>query len=87
METYNFDDKYTTKRVAQLQDMDKQDLINLMAKYELELLDYADRLLSEEPISMDAGTGCGTVQLLGQSVTELVSQLDKDKEYKGIYSI
>lgn len=76
---------YHDMRVPQLQSLDKDTLINDIILYELELLDYADRLLSDEPLSLDNQHGYETVELLGDEVIDLVKKLDTDKQFDGIH--
>ena len=73
-------------RVAQLQSMDKYTLINDIIAYELELLDYADRLLSDKSSLLDSQHGYEIIELLGDDVADLVKQLDTNKELDGIRS-
>ena len=61
-----------------------ESLLNKIINYELELLDYADRLLSDTPITMDSMTAYGTLNLVGADSINLLKSLDNDKEYKGI---
>ena len=61
-----------------------ESLLNRIINYELELLDYADRLLSDTPITMDSMTAYGTLDLVGADSVDLLKSLDNDKEYKGI---
>lgn len=77
---------YHDMRVPQLQALDKDTLINDVILYELELLDYADRLLSDEPLPLDEQHGFETIELLGDDVIELVKELDTNKEFDGIHS-
>lgn len=77
---------YHDMRVAQLQSLDKYTLINDIIAYELELLDYADRLLSDEPLPLDSQHGYETIELLGNEVVDLVKKLDTTKELDGIRS-
>lgn len=77
---------YLDMRVQQLQSLDKDTLISDIINYELELLDYADRLLSDEPLPLDDQHGYETVELLGDEVIGLVKELDTDKELDGIHS-
>lgn len=72
-------------RVSQLQSLDKDTLINDIIAYELELLDHADRLLSDEPLPLDSQHGYETVELLGDEVIDLVKKLDTDKQFDGIH--
>ena len=76
---------YHDMRVAQLQSLDKYTLINDIIAYELELLDYADRLLSDEPLPLDSQHGYETIELLGDEVIDLVKKLDTDKQFDGIH--
>lgn len=46
--------RYKRERVLQFKESeDFESLLNKATDYELELLDYADRLLSDKPIPMD----------------------------------
>lgn len=76
---------YHDMRVQQLQSLDKDTLINDIIAYELELLDHADRLLSDEPLPLDDQHGYETVELLGDDVIDLVKKLDTDKQFDGIH--
>lgn len=76
---------YHDMRVLQLQALDKDTLISDIILYELELLDHADRLLSDEPLPLDDRHGFETIELLGDDVIKLVKELDTDKELDGIH--
>ena len=76
---------YHDMRVSQLQSLDKDTLISDTIAYELELLDYADRLLSDEPLPLDDQHGFETIELLGDDVIKLVKELDTNKEFDGIH--
>lgn len=76
---------YHDMRVDQLQELDKGTLISDIILYELELLDHADRLLSDEPLPLDNLHGFETVELLGDEVIDLVKKLDIDKQFDGIH--
>lgn len=76
---------YHDMRVSQLQELDKDTLISDTIAYELELLDYADRLLSDEPLPLDDQHGFETIELLGDDVINLVKELDTSKEFDGIH--
>lgn len=75
---------YHDMRVSQLQALDKDILINDIIAYELELLDLADRLLSDESLPLDSKHGYEIIELLGDDVADLVKQLDTNKELGGI---
>lgn len=76
---------YHDMRVQQLQSLDKDTLISDIINYELELLDYADRLLSDKPLPLDSLHGYETMELLGDEVIDLVKKLDTDKQFDGIH--
>lgn len=76
---------YHNIRVLQLQELDKDTLISDIIAYELELLDHADRLLSDEPLPLDSQHGYETIELLGDDVIKLVKELDTSKEFDGIH--
>ena len=80
-----FEERYKQERVAQLKESEDFDsLLEKVTDYELELLDYADRLLSDKPISMDFMTADGTLELLGNESVSLLQQLDTEGEYRGL---
>lgn len=78
------EERYKRERVTQLKEETFKSLLNKIINYELELLDYADRLLSDTPITMDSMTAHGTLDLVGVDSVDLLKSLDNDKEYKGI---
>lgn len=82
-DTFKLD--YHNMRVSQLKELDKDTLINDLVLYELELLDHADRLLSDEPLPLDTLHGYDTMELLGDEVIDLVKKLDTDKQFDGIH--
>ena len=59
-------------------------MLEKVTNYELELLDYADRLLSDKPISMDFMTAEGTLEMLDDESISLLQKLDVEGEYKGL---
>ena len=80
-----FEERYKRERVTQLKEKETfKSLLNKIINYELELLDYADRLLSDTPITMDSMTAHGTLDLVGADSVNLLQSIDNDKEYKGI---
>ena len=80
-----FEERYKRERVTKLRETEDFDsLLNKISEYELELLDYADRLLSDTPITMDSMTAHGTLDLVEADSVDLLKSLDNDKEYKGI---
>lgn len=84
-QTETFEERYKRERIRQLKESeDFESLANKVSEYELELLDYAERLLSDTPITMDSMTAHGTLELVGADSVNLLKSLDNDKEYKGI---
>jgi hypothetical protein len=80
-----FEERYKRERVTKLRETEDFDsLLNKVINYELELLDYADRLLSDTPITMDSMTAHGTLDLVGVDSVNLLKSLDNDKEYRGL---
>lgn len=80
-----FEERYKQERVLQLKESeDFESLLNKVTDYELELLDYADRLLSDKPIPMDSMTAFGTLEMLGDESISLLQKLDVEGEYKGL---
>ncbi|HEM4537557.1 TPA: hypothetical protein U1Z50_002167, partial [Streptococcus suis] len=52
------EDQYRLERTEQLkQSEDFDSLLKKVVAYELELIDYGERLLSDDPIPMDSETG------------------------------
>lgn len=80
-----FEERYKQERVLQLKEPeDFESLLNKVTDYELELLDYADRLLSDKPIPMDSMTAFGTLEMLDDESISLLQKLDVEGEYKGL---
>lgn len=78
--------QYEDVRTKQLADKSNAELIKMVASLELELLDYADRLLSDNPIPMDFETAHGTLELIGKEAVGLLKGLDTEQEYDGVAS-
>ncbi|VPO90947.1 phage protein [Streptococcus pneumoniae] len=80
-----FEERYKRERVLQLKESeDFESLLNKVTDYELELLDYAERLLSDKPILMNSMTAFGTLEVLGNESINLFQKLDVEGEYKGL---
>ncbi|CYV71673.1 hypothetical protein HO702_08570 [Streptococcus suis] len=78
--------EYTSKRTEQLKQSETFDsLLKKVVAYELELLDYAERLLSDDPIPMDSETGYSTLDLIGAMGVGLLKSLDKDNKYISLW--
>ncbi|VOO34263.1 phage protein [Streptococcus pneumoniae] len=59
-------------------------MLNKVTDYELELLDYAECLLSDKSIPMDSMTAFGTLEMLGNESINLLQKLDVEGEYKDL---
>ena len=78
-------DKYIDKRAKQLKEQATfEELVDKVALYESELLDYAERLLSDEPLNADSETVIGTLDMLDDEAIDLFKSLDIDNEYQGL---
>ncbi|MCO4465549.1 hypothetical protein Si132_01371 [Streptococcus infantarius subsp. infantarius] len=77
--------EYIDKRTEQLKEQATfEELINKVALYESELLDYAERLLSDEPLNADSETAIGTLDMLDDEAIDLFKSVDIDDEYQGL---
>ncbi len=85
---YEYDDtihEYIDKRTEQLKEQATfEELINKVALYESELLDYAERLLSDDPLNADSETAIGTLDMLDDEAIDLFKSVDVDNEYQGL---
>lgn len=77
--------EYINKRTEQLKEQATfEELINKVALYESELLDYAECLLSDEPLNADSETAIGTLEVLDDEAIDLFKSVDVDNEYQGL---
>ena len=77
--------EYVDKRTEQLKERATfEELINKVALYESELLDYAGRLLSDDPLNADSETAIGTLDMLDDEAIDLFKSVDVDNEYQGL---
>lgn len=77
--------EYIDKRTEQLKEQATfEELINKVALYESELLDYAEHLLSDEPLNADSETAIGTLDMLDDEAIDLFKSVDVDNEYQGL---
>lgn len=77
--------KYVNKRTEQLKEQATfEELVDKVALYESELLDYAERLLSDEPLMADSETAFGTLEMLDNEAIDLFKSLDVANEYQGL---
>lgn len=78
-------DKYIDERTEQLKEKATfEELVDKVALYESELLDYAERLLSDDPLIADSETAFGTLEMLDNEAIDLFKSLDIDNEYQGL---
>ncbi len=78
-------DKYIDERKEQLKEQATlEELVDKVALYESELLDYAERLLSDDPLIADSETAMGTLDMLDDEAIDLFKSLDIDNEYQGL---
>lgn len=77
--------KYIDKRKEQLKEEATFDeLVDKVALYESELLDYAERLLSDDPLIADSETAFGTLEMLDNEAIDLFKSIDVANEYQGL---
>lgn len=77
--------EYIDKRTEQLKEQATfEELIKKVALYESELLDYAERLLSDEPLNADSETAIRTLDMLDDEAIDLFKSVDIDNEYQGL---
>lgn len=78
-------DKYIDERTKQLKERATfEELVDKVALCESELLDYAERLLSDDPLIADSQTALGTLDMLDDEAIDLFKSLDIDNEYQGL---
>lgn len=78
-------DKYIDERTEQLKEQATfEELADKVALYESELLDYAERLLSDDPLIADSETAMGTLEMLDNEAIDLFKSLDIDNNYQGL---
>ena len=77
--------KYVNERKEQLKEQATfEELINKVARYASELLDYAERLLSDKPLNTDSETAIETLDMLDDEAIDLFKSVDVDNEYQGL---
>lgn len=77
--------EYIDKRTEQLKEQATfEELVDKVALYESELLDYAERLLSDDPLIADSETAIGTLDMLDDEAIDLFKSLDIANDYQGL---
>ena len=80
-----FEQEYVRKRTEQLKQSESFDsLLEKVARLELELIDYAERLLSDDPVPTDSEMAYMTLNLIGGKGVGLFKSLDEANEYSGL---
>lgn len=77
--------QFVEKRIEQLQKLDKNNLVKLVAKYELDLLDHIDRLLSDNPFPLNCDTAYHTLSEMEEGALQSLLSIDTEKEYDGLH--
>lgn len=78
-------DKYIDERIKQLKEQATfEELADKVALCESELLDYAERLLSDDPLIADSETAFGTLEMLDNEAIDLFKSIDIDNDYQGL---
>lgn len=81
----NFEKQYTEERGQQLVGKTNEELIDMVASLELELLDYADRFLSDNP-NFDQVFPIETLEKMDKEAITLFKELDTEQDYDGLAS-
>lgn len=82
---YGTVNKYIDERKEQLKEQATfEELADKVALYESELLDYAERLLSDDPLIADSQTALGTLEMLDDEAIDLFKSIDIDNDYQGL---
>ena len=81
----NIETEYTNARTKQLAGKTSEELIDMVASLELELLDYADRFLSDNPL-LDHVNPLDTLDLMDKEAITLFKELDTEQDYDGLAS-
>ncbi|HEM3634436.1 TPA: hypothetical protein U1C38_002321 [Streptococcus suis] len=77
--------QYRLERAEQLKQSENFDsLLERAVTYELELIDYAECLLSDEPVPMDSEMAYMTLNLIGGKGVGVFKSLDEANEYSGL---
>lgn len=77
--------QYEDVRTKQLADKSNAELIKMVASLELELLDYADRFLSDDP-NFDHVFPIETLEMMDKEAITLFKELDTEQDYDGLAS-
>lgn len=77
--------EYIRQRTEQLEQSETfESLLKKVARLELELIDYAERLLSDDPVPTDSEMAYMTLNLIGGKGVGLFKSLDEANEYSGL---
>lgn len=78
------EDRFINKRLSQLSELDKDELMELVARYEIELLGYVDRLLSDEDTPLDMASD--SLSNMEEKAFPTLLSVTTDQEYNGLRS-
>jgi hypothetical protein len=77
--------EYIRQRTEQLEQSETfESLLKKVVRLELELIDYAERLLSDDPVPTDSEMAYMTLNLIGGKGVGLFKSLDEANEYSGL---
>lgn len=77
--------EYIRQRTEQLEQLETfESLLKKVVRLELELIDYAERLLSDDPVPTDSEMAYMTLNLIGGKGVGLFKSLDEANEYSGL---
>ncbi len=79
------EDRFINKRLSQLSELEKDDLMELVALYEIDLLDYIDRLLSDNPVPLDHDTAYNSLSNMEEGALLTLLSVDTEQEYDGLH--
>lgn len=77
--------RFINKRLSQLSKLNKDELMELVARYEFELLDYIDRLLSDNPVPLDNDTAYFSLSEMEEGALLTLLSVDTEQEYDGLH--
>lgn len=79
------ENRFINKRLSQLSKLNKDELMEMVARYEFELLDYIDRLLSDNPVPLDNDTAYFSLSEMEEGALLTLLSVDTEQEYYGLH--
>lgn len=77
--------RFVEKRMEYLQQLNKNELMELVALYEVYLLDFNDRLLSDNPFPLNCDTALSFLDHLEEGALQTFLSVDTEQEYDGLH--